>query len=100
MGYTTVTGQKTTKELLLLAPGPGGMTPSDGVRLDRKGAPINKRKDAVLKDRKNKMAHKITFADQIESEEKAPLATTIYVESYKAHNVMNNDQNQGCCTLF
>ena len=69
------------------------MTPNETVRMDRKGAPINKRNDNVLKDRKNKMAHKITFADQLETQDKAPLATTIYVESYKQHNVMTNEQN-------
>jgi hypothetical protein len=98
MGYSQLTGQKSTKELLNLSPGPGGMTPNETARMDRKGVPINKR--TVLKDRKNKMAHKLTFADQLESQDKAPLATTIYVESYKQHNVMANDQNQGCCTLF
>ena len=56
---------KSVKELIELNPGPGGMTPNDSVRMDRKGVPINRRKDGILtKDRKMKMAHKITFADQ------------------------------------
>ena len=53
-----------TTELLKMDPGPGGMTRANGVRLDRKGNPISRRKDGVLtKDRKTKMPHKIVFAD-------------------------------------
>ena len=49
-----------------MSPGPGGMTRKDGVRIDRKGNPIGRRKDGLLtKDRKVKMPHKITFADQV-----------------------------------
>lgn len=57
---------KSVKELLDLNPGPGGMTQNESARMDRKGVPINRRKDGVLtKDRKMKMPHKIMFADQI-----------------------------------
>ena len=86
--YGPMPEARTVRELMDLNPGPGGMTPSGSVRMDRKGVPINRRRDGVLtKDRKIKMAHKITFADQAEGEDK--LATVIYVESYKKHNVMN-----------
>ena len=91
---------KTTKELLQLNPGAGGMTANEKTRTDRKGETIGKHQGQKAQDRKNKLAHKITFADQLGEEPKPKLATTIYVESYKKHNVMGNPTNPGCCTLF
>ena len=94
--------QKSTKELLLMNPGFGGMNHSD--RYDRKGENISHRDGQAEKDRKVKLQHKITFADQFkqpDSDEKQKLANYLYVESYKQHNVMTNERtNQGCCVLF
>jgi hypothetical protein len=90
--------------MLLMEPGPGGMTKGESVRMDRKGVPIGHRKDGTLtKARKVKMPHKVTFADTLkidESKEKFQLEQIIIIESYKKHNQMNNYASQGCCTVF
>jgi len=63
-GYDPIPIKSSTKHLLALDPGPGGMNRAEnGIRLDRQGRQINKREGNMKKDRKNKMAHKITFAD-------------------------------------
>ena len=88
-----------------MAPSSGCMRGQNNYRSDRKGVEINRRGENHLSanKRKEKLKHKITFADQVKvetEEEKMKLATYLYVESYKQHNMASAPTSGGCCALF